>query len=63
MELTFYLLPTRSSPSVDLMCTDENGDDWCILCFNGDGSISRYEGLPTYLGFPVDEDGRIVIIN
>jgi len=32
-----------------------------LLRFNGEGSITRYAGVPSHLGFKLDASGRIVV--
>ena len=60
--LEFYLDKTPKG-DIDLMAVDEDGDSWYVCTVTRQGRLVLHSGLPTNLGFSLDNDCRIKTTN
>lgn len=45
---------------VSVKAIEEDGTGWNIISFRSDGTFYRHKGVPEYLNFQIEDDGRIV---
>lgn len=53
------LVLEQREDNVTVVAIEESGAKWYLMRFNDDGTRLYHWGIPEYLGFAVDENGRL----